>query len=298
VRVYVTGADGSLGTALLPALRDEPRTAEWPVLGVSVHDFDVADYTAVNDSVTTFRPDVVVHMAAISIVADCERDLPLAFRSNVAGVSNVVAACREISARMVYMSSDYVFDGASPPPDGYTETDIPNPLSVYGLAKLAGERTVTTVDNYLIIRTSWLFGGANEDNDDVLASIRQAQRGERARLICDQFARPTYTEDLARAIVHLLTLEDPFVGTVHIANSGAPASRYDMGVHAVAAFDPGLAASYSPEPVAFDDCDLVGGRPRVSTLDTSRLSGLGYSLPDWRDGVDRFCARLRRPGAR
>jgi dTDP-4-dehydrorhamnose reductase len=296
VRVYVTGADGSLGSALLPALRYDPRTAAWAVLGVSIGNFDIGDLAAVRRSVSSFRPDIVIHLAAVAIVADCERDLPLAFRANVAGVSNVVTACREAGARLVYMSSDYVFDGASPPAQGYAETDVPNPLSVYGLAKLAGERMATAIDGHLIIRTSWLFGGASEDNDDVLASIKQAQRAARARLIHDQFARPTYTEDLASAIVHLLTLKDPYVGTVHVANSGAPASRYEMGMHAVAAFDPGLAASYSPVPVAFDDCELVGGRPRVSALNTARLAGLGYAMPDWRDGIDRFCARLRRPG--
>lgn len=294
MRAYVTGADGSLGTAFMSALQEDPRTSEWVALGVSIHDFDIADLAAVRESIGSFQPDVVVHLAAISIVADCELDLPLAFRANVAGVSNVMAACREIGARPVYMSSDYVFDGASPPPDGYTETDIPNPLSVYGLAKLAGERTAGTVDHHLVIRTSWLFGGANENNDDVLASIRQAQRGERAKLIVDQFARPTYTDDLARAIIHLLTLDQPFAGTVHIVNSGPPASRYEMGLHAVASFDPALAASYSPEPVAFDDCELIGGRPRCSTLNTARLAALHYTMPDWRDGVDRFCARLRR----
>jgi len=294
MRVYVTGADGGLGTALCEALRTNPATAEWPVFGVSITDFDIGDSTAVRDSIDSFWPDVVLHLAAIAVVADCEADPAAALRVNVAGVRNVADACRRRGSRLVFISTDYVFDGEQPPPGGYRETDVPNPLSIYGLTKLAGERIASTVGDHLVVRTSWLFGGSDERTDDVLASVRQAQRAERTSLVCDQFSRPTYTVDLADAIVHLLTRDEVVAGTLHVANEGS-ASRYEIGLHAVRAFDPGLLLGSAPEQVGFDECSFVGARPRISTLNTDRLAGLGYSLPEWRDGINRFCARLRSP---
>jgi dTDP-4-dehydrorhamnose reductase len=291
VRLYVTGADGTLGTALADELRENPATAAWPVRGVSIHDFDIGDADAVQRSIAQFRPDVVLHLAAISIVADCELEPERALRVNVAGVRNVAEACRLHDVRLVYISTDYVFDGASPARDGYRETDVPNPLSLYGLTKLAGERIAATLPDHLIIRTSWLFGGALEDTDEVLASVRLAQRAQRAQLIADQFATPTYVNDLAQAMVRLLLRDEPVTGTLHITNAGTT-SRYEMGIRAVRAFDPAL-VPFAPEPVAYDDCALVGRRPRVSALNTGRLAGLGYALPHWRDAMDRFCARLQ-----
>jgi dTDP-4-dehydrorhamnose reductase len=291
MRVYLTGADGMLGTALTEALRADPATAGWPLRGVSIADFDVGDAAAVRASIADFGADVVVHTAAHAIVDDCEADPKLALRVNVAGVRNVVDACRQTGSRLVYISSDYVFDGADTPSGGYRETDTPNPLSVYGLTKLAGERTSALLEDHLNVRTSWLFGGSDERVDPVLATVLQARRGTRARLIADQYSVPTYVEDVARAIVFLLTSERPVTGTIHVANAGT-ASWHEVGQHALSVLDPALAATLAPERLAMDDCDFLGGRPRNSTLNTDRLAGLGHTMPSWKDAVRRFCARL------
>jgi dTDP-4-dehydrorhamnose reductase len=291
MRVYLTGADGMLGTALAGALRADPATADWPLLGVSIADFDVADAAAVHDSIAGFRPDVVVHAAAHAIVDDCEADPKLALRVNVAGVRNVVDACRRAGSRLIYISSDYVFDGSDTPPGGYRETDIPNPLSVYGLTKLAGERTSARLDDHLSVRTSWLFGGADERLDPVLATVRQAARGQRMRLIGDQHSLPTYADDVAEAIVFLLTRELPVTGTIHAANAGT-ASWHEVAEHVLSLLDPALAAALAPERIALDDCAFLGERPRDSTLNTDRLAALGHTMPSWRDAVGRFCDRL------
>ncbi|WP_405754040.1 NAD(P)-dependent oxidoreductase [Streptomyces sp. NBC_01020] len=293
MRVYITGADGSLGKAVTQELAADPRTADWPVLGVSVSDFDIADEQAVAESIAGFRPDVVLHLAAISIVAACQTDVELGLRVNVAGVHQVAEACRAAGSRMVYISSDYVFDGIAAPEGDYRETDTPNPLSVYGLTKLAGEQIAERVPEHLVVRTSWLFGGAAENNDDVLATIRSAERGERQELIDDQYSRPTYTVDLARAIIHLIGLDEFPVGTVHVANRNS-ATRYELGAHALNAYDPKLHAEHPPTAVSFDDCTFVGGRPKVSALNTDRLAALGVTMPTWQDAVARHCAVLRR----
>lgn len=291
MRVYVTGADGMLGTALRAALSADPDTADWPVLAVSAADFDIGDAAAVAGSIRDVRPDVVVHTAAHAIVDDCEADPKLALRVNIAGVRNVVEACQRTGSRLVYVSSDYVFDGLDTPPGGYREDDVPNPLSVYGLTKVAGERISATLDDHLNVRTSWLFGGADERVDNVLALIRQIRRGERPRLISDQFSLPTYTVDLARALVYLMTRKPAVAGTVHIANAGT-ASWYEVARYVLDVLGPQSPGAPAPEPVALDDCGFLGDRPRNSTLNTDRLAGLGFRMPSWQDAVRRFCAEL------
>lgn len=282
VRLYLTGADGMLGTALTAALAANPDTADWEVRGVSVHDFDIADGDALRASIEAFAPDVVVHTAAHAIVDDCELDPKLALRVNVAGVRNVVDACARQGSRLIYISSDYVFDGVHTPPGGYREDDIPNPRSVYGLTKVAGERMAALLDDHLTVRTSWLFGGTQERLDTVLAIVAHARRGTPARLIDDQFSAPTYTHDLARALVFLLT-GAPVTGTIHVANRGT-ASWHQVGEHLTGRI-PGAPA---PHRVPLHEWGFLGDRPIDSTLNTDRLAGLGWTMPTWQDAVDRF----------
>ncbi|MDJ1132748.1 dTDP-4-dehydrorhamnose reductase [Streptomyces iconiensis] len=285
-RLYLTGGDGMLGTALTGALATDPVAGDWELRAVSARDFDIADAAAVSASIESFRPDVVVHTAAHAVVDDCERDPALALRVNVAGVRNVADACRRTGSRLVYISSDYVFDGADPPEGGYRETDIPSPLSVYGLTKLAGERICALLgDQALSVRTSWLFGGADARVDVVLAALQQGAAGEPAALIADQYSLPTYTADLARALTFLLTRPEQVSGTVHVANAGT-ASWYDVGL-ALCEERPGMP---EPKPLAMVECGFAGGRPRDSSLATGRMAALGLTLPHWRDALKRFCA--------
>ncbi|MBO8195403.1 dTDP-4-dehydrorhamnose reductase [Streptomyces oryzae] len=285
-RVYVTGADGLLGTALREALAQGGD--RWLVHGVSKADFDIADADAVDRSVAAFRPHVVVHTAAHAIVDDCEREPALALRVNVAGVRNVVAACRRTGARLVHLSSDYVFDGAHVPSGGYREEDVPCPLNVYGLTKLAGERQCALLGAAgLSVRTSWLFGGDNPGVDNVLAALVKARRGEPAAHIADQYSRPTCTADLAEALVRLLAAPEPVSGTLHIANEGT-ASWYEVAL-ALRELYPDMP---EPKPLSTAEAGFAGERPRDSTLATGRLAGLGVRLPHWRDALQRYCRTL------
>ncbi len=290
LRAYVTGADGMLGTALTAALTE----AGWAVRGVSMRDFDIADAAAADRSIDAWAPDVVIHAAAHAIVDDCEQDPAMAVRVNIEGTRNIVAAARRHGCRVVYLSSDYVFDGRTTPNGGYREDDIPSPLNVYGTTKLAGEQLTATVDRHAIIRTSWLFGGRDERTDNVLALIRRSHAGHPTALIADQFSCPTYTVDLADAIVYLLCAEPEFTGIVHIANTGT-ASWHDVGLAVRliwADLRPGAVNPPTPVPRTVDDGGFVGDRPHDSSLNTDRLAGLGYAMPTWRDAVRRFCERL------
>jgi dTDP-4-dehydrorhamnose reductase len=292
-RVYLTGADGLLGTAVRRLLRTHPATTRWSLLGVTIADFDICDAAAVRRSVSAFRPEIVIHAAAHAIVDECELDPQLAMRTNVTGVRNVAAVCRDLGSRLVNISSDYVFDGQAPT-GGYREDDLPAPRNVYGLTKLAAERIVAEVPAHLNIRTSWLFGGLDERVDQVLGLLRRADRGQPIDLISDQFSRPTYVADLARAIVFLLTCDRPVSGTIHVANEGR-ASWYEVGRFAAVGHDG--ASPPTVTPVAMDGRGFLGPRPRDSTLNTDRLAALGHTLPSWRDAVRRFRAELDRTDA-
>jgi len=296
MRIYLTGADGMLGTALIAALAADECTAHWPVHGVSIMDFDIADADSVRRSTDDFAPDVVIHTAAHTIVDACEADPKLALRVNIEGTRNIVRACLQHEAKLVYISSDYVFDGSMPPIGGYREVDMPNPLSVYGLTKLAGERIVAILPDHLTVRTSWLFGGQDERTDNVLALVLRAFRGERSGLIHDQFSCPTYTDDVARAIVHLLTRPGPLPPTVHVVNSGT-ASWHQVGevvVDALRTLVPDGTALLPPKAITMAGCGFLGGRPKNSSLNTELLAGLGFVLPHWADAVRAFCAKLVR----
>jgi dTDP-4-dehydrorhamnose reductase len=289
VRLYLTGADGMVGTALTAALRADERTADWVLRGVSLHDYDVTDEVATIDSITEFRPDVVVHAAANAVVDDCEINPGRAVAVNVGGVRNVARACQISGSRLVYVSSDYVFDGCDTPHGGYREGNLPNPLSVYGLTKLGGERVTALLPGHLIIRTSWLFGGADERVDVVLQSLRRALRGEPIPLIADQYSLPTFTADLAMAMVFLLARPQQVTGTVHVANAGT-ASWYEVVKYALGLGLPVLGPG--PEPVSLDGYPYLGRRPRNSTLNTERLASLGHTMPHWTDAVRRYCEAL------
>jgi dTDP-4-dehydrorhamnose reductase len=273
MRVYLTGADGLLGTALTRAL--PPR---WPVLGVSIRDFDIADGAAVERSITGFRPAVVVHAAALANVDACEKDPREAMRVNVAGTHHVADTCAGNGIRLIQISSDYVFDGRH---GGYREKDVPNPLSVYGMTKLAAERVAQVVPDHLIVRTSWLYGDRPDQDGDQVASLAvQLRAGRCPAAIADQFSSPTYVADLAAALVWLL--RSKAAGTVHVANAGR-ASWHEVGLR-VAKHLGG-----APAPVGGSECGFVAERPRDSHLSSDLLGALGYQMPRWEDALDRYC---------
>ncbi|SDX83217.1 dTDP-4-dehydrorhamnose reductase [Amycolatopsis xylanica] len=291
MRIFLTGADGMLGTALTSALAAAPATAGWPVRGVSKADFDIADAEAVRREITAFEPDLVVHSAAHAIVDDCELDPGMAVRVNITGTANVARACKLVGARLVYISSDYVFDGSEVPAGGYREAEVPSPLSVYGLTKLAGERITGEVPGGLSVRTSWLFGGADPKLDHVLATVERIRRGEPVSLIADQVSCPTYTADLAAALVFVLRRAEPVTGTLNIVNTGI-ASWHEVGMRLMSLLEPSAA---SLRPVRMDGSGFVGARPANSALDNSLLAELGFTMPHWSDAVGRFVATLPAP---
>jgi len=301
VRILITGADGQLGRDLLDCLAgrvpaggrrcallgpEGPRpNLEHEVLGTDIDTMPVDDRDAVLATFAAFRPELVLHGGALTAVDRCETDVDLAYAVNAIGTRHVAEAAALVGAHLVYVSTDYVFDGTASRP--YLEWDAPCPTSVYGASKLAGERECRPGST--IVRTSWVCGahGANM----AVTALRLAEGEDELRFVDDQQGSPTFTADLAPAIVTLGLDRRP--GTFHVTNSGT--TTWWGFVRAVLA-----EAGADPERVrAIKSADLdplryPAPRPAYSVLDNMalRLSGLP-ALPDWEDGLARLVPALR-----
>jgi dTDP-4-dehydrorhamnose reductase len=275
MKVLVTGSAGMLGQDLVSVLG---KTCA--VLPHARRDGDITDVEAIRRRFQQVRPDVVIHAAAFTAVDECERQPELAMRVNGEGARNVALACAEIGAGMVYISTDYVFDGEKSEP--YVESDTPNPINVYGQSKLAGERYVAnSVEPYWIVRISWLFGrGGKNFVESILA---QARRGGPLRVVSDQIGAPTYTVDLAGKIGQLI--QSPHYGIFHVTNQGF-CSWFDFAREILR--QAGL-ETVPLSPIASGESKRPARRPKNSCLAPRRLeaSGLGL-LPPWQDALARY----------
>lgn len=215
MRVLITGGRGQLGTALQRAL------AEHEVLAVNRPEVDVASYDTVMATAERFGPDVVIHTAAHTDVDGCERDPDLAYRVNALGTQNLALASRHVGATLVAISTDYVFDGTKGEP--YLEFDEPNPISVYGRSKLAGERYAQTLhDRVYVVRTSWVFSSVGRNFVKTMLQL-SAERQE-LTVVDDERGSPTYAPDLAEALAELI--RHSRYGVYHLANEGG-CSRFE-----------------------------------------------------------------------
>ncbi len=201
IRMMVTGCNGQLGRALL-ALTE--NNSEYEYLGTDVQDLDITKLDAVQAYVAEQKPDVIVNCAAATNVDGCEADEDGAFRINAIGPRNLAIASRKYGAKLVHISTDYVFPGNGTVP--YTEYDPPAPRSAYGRSKLAGEQFVQQfADRWFIVRTAWLYG---EGKNFVRTMLALAEKNDTIGIVDDQLGNPTSAMELARAILTLLPTEE------------------------------------------------------------------------------------------
>ncbi len=210
MRVLITGAGGQLGTDLT----EHCRAIGDDVSGLARDRLDVSNRGTVLDTIALGAPDVVFHAAAWTAVDDCESDPERAFRDNALAARWVAEACARSGAHMVHISTDYVFDGTKAEP--YTEWDQPNPTSVYGASKLAGEREVRDVaPDSAIVRTSWVMG---PNGNNMVKTVLALRDRDHLAFVDDQHGSPSFTGDLAVGLRHLA--EDRMAGTFHLTNRG------------------------------------------------------------------------------
>jgi dTDP-4-dehydrorhamnose reductase len=282
VRVLVTGASGQLGREVVDVF------AGHDVVASDQASLDVADREQVLAVAATIRPDAIVHAAAWTDVDACEGDPDRALRVNAMGTRHVAQAARLVGARVCYVSTDYVFDGAAGRP--YTEWDAPNPLSVYGRSKLGGEAELSPEDT--IVRTSWLCG--RHGRNFVATVLGRAARGEELRVVDDQHGCFTLAADLATTIRRLVV--ERLSGLYHVTNQ-RPTTWFRLARDAVATagLDPGLV-----HPIATAELQpaRAATRPPFAVLDNAalRLSGLPL-LPDHGEALERLVRDLAPPTA-
>jgi dTDP-4-dehydrorhamnose reductase len=300
VRILLTGADGQLGQDLRGALagkvppggrRCTLRAPEGDigdpghdVLCTDIDTMRVEDRDAVGSTFEAFRPELVLHVGALTAVDLCESEIELAYAVNALGTRNIAEAAARHGAHLLYVSTDYVFDGSSERP--YREWDEPNPQSVYGATKLAGERECPAGST--IVRTAWVSGAGG--NNMVKTALKLAAGDGDLHFVDDQHGSPTFTADLAAAIVTLATERRP--GTFHATNSGATTWwGFVRAVLAEAGADP---ERVHPIKTADLDPPRPARRPANSVLDNLalRLAGLP-PLPPWQDGLSRLVQAIR-----
>lgn len=282
VRVLVTGANGQLGRDVVTAF----DSAGYDVFGASRAQLDVGDRDAVAGAVGGVQPDVVVHAGAWTAVDACEADPDRAWRVNAMGSRHVAAAARAAGAYLLYVSTDYVFAGDSPRP--YVEWDDPAPASVYGRSKLGGEREVLAgCPGSAVVRTSWVCSG--HGSNMVTTILRLAAEHEQLRFVDDQRGCPTFTDDLAGAIVMLAASR--LGGLWHVTNQG-PTTWFGFARDVVAAAgrDPEMVR---PITTAQLDPPRAAPRPANSVLDNAALRAAGLPLlPDYHEPLGRAVRRL------
>jgi dTDP-4-dehydrorhamnose reductase len=280
LRVLITGAGGQVGTELVRVFGER---GDWEVVGATHADLDVADRDATVGTICTIEPDVIVHGAAWTAVDACESDPARAFASNSLGTRWVADGARRVGAHVVYVSTDYVFDGTKENP--YHEWDRTNPQSVYGASKLGGESELDS--GWAVARTSWVCG--EHGNNMVKTILRVAQSNPELRFVDDQRGHPTFADDLAVGLYELASRRLP--GVYHVTNQGA-VSWYEFAraVLEAAGEDPGRVS-----PIATADLDppRPAPRPANSVLDNFALEAAGVPLlDDFRVPLERLVSRL------
>jgi dTDP-4-dehydrorhamnose reductase len=283
-RWIIAGSKGQLGRALVRALAGRPDREV--VAAVDLPEVDVADPQAVKSLLTTGGgvPDFVVNAAAFTHVDRCETEREIAQRANSVAPRVLAEACAALGSRLAHLSTDYVFSGDGRTP--YREDDEPAPASAYGATKLEGERYVLAAsEDFLVVRTSWLFGEGRNFIAAILNQGRARRDGSASgplTVVDDQQGCPTYAEDLAAAIIALL--EHGARGLYHVSNAGV-ATWWDL---ARVSLDLAGFSELAIERIRTEDLDVPAPRPLWSVLDCSKAEALGVRLRSWQEAVRAY----------
>lgn len=275
MRVLVTGAGGQLGYDVVKRLEENNIEC----IGTNRNELDITNEAQTKEFITNYKPDVVVHCAAYTAVDRAEDERQICYQVNVLGTRYVAEACKEIDAKMVYISTDYVFDGDGEHP--FEVTDTPNPINYYGQTKYEGELEVQKhVEKHFIIRISWVFG--NNGNNFVKTMLRLGKERAEISVVADQIGSPTYTFDLAKLVVEMIWTEK--YGVYHSTNEGF-CSWYEFAceIFKQAGVDVKVNA------IRTEDYPTKAKRPKNSRLSNKELRvNLLYMLPNWKTGLDHY----------
>ena len=275
MKIVITGARGQLGTELINQLK---YIEGIDVIPIDREELNIIDINSVNEFLLNNKPDVVVNCAAHTAVDLCETDVENAYKINAVGPRNLAIVCEKIGAKLVQVSTDYVFDGNGTRP--YREDDKTCPNSIYGTSKLMGENFVREFcSRYFIVRTAWLYG---EGNNFVRTMLKLAETNKELNVVNDQFGSPTSTVDLAKAIIDLMTTEH--YGVYHGTCEGQ-CSWYDLAkkIFEIKNID------IKVNPVTSEEFKRPAPRPAYSVLDNFMLKLVGLnSFRNWEESLKEY----------
>lgn len=281
MKILVTGVKGQLGYDLCRILSDRGIDH----LGADIEDFDITDAKATEAFITAYRPDAIIHCSAYTAVDRAEDDVELCTRVNAEGPANIAAVAKQLGAKMMYISTDYVFPGTGE--TAYSPEDPTGPLSVYGKTKLEGEKAVRAAsDRHFIVRISWVFG--INGNNFVKTMLRLAETRTDLNVVADQIGSPTYTYDLSRLLCDMI-VTDKF-GTYHATNEGLCSwAEFAAEIMRLG----GKSTAIHPIPTAEYPTRAV--RPLNSRMSKDKLEENGFCrLPHWKDALARYLDELNQ----
>ena len=282
--LLVIGAKGMLGRDLMGILNSSFSNDE--VIGWDIEEMDIQKEDESITRIEKIRPEIVIHLAAYTDVDGCELNKKKAFSVNAEGTKHVALAASKCRAKMVYLSTDYVFDGDKKEP--YLESDSPHPLNVYGLSKLKGEQYVQEwVKDSLIVRTQWLYGPSGKNF--VTSILQQARKKAELSIVNDQMGSPTYTADLARAISELIQLDAR--GIFHAANSD-PCTWYAFGQEILKLSGVNQVRVI---PISSRELGRPAARPPYSVLNCQKLKReTGLTMRPWSEALKDCLSTYRQ----
>jgi len=279
-KILVTGAKGQLGKKIIELLG-----GKYELILTDSDEMDITDKDKVFEVIGNEKPEVIIHGAAYTQVDKAEENEEICRKVNALGTKNIAMAGKEFGATVIYISTDYVFDGKKNSP--YTEEDKPNPLSVYGMTKYEGEKFVQEIcDEYYIVRSAWIFGELPKGHPGinfVETMLRLAKERDSLNIINDQIGSPTYTGDLVKVIEQLILKQPPF-GIYHFSGDGA-ASWYDFAVEIFKQ----TKTKIEVKPITSDQYPQKAKRPAYSYLDKSKIEKtLDIKVRPWREMLKEY----------
>ncbi len=285
MKFFITGVNGQLGYDVKRELLERGYT---DILAPTRVDLDITNEDAVKKMIREYRPSVIFHCAAYTAVDKAEEEQEKCYQVNVLGTKYLTEAAKEVGAKIIYISTDYVFDGTK---EGlYQVEDKVNPVNYYGKTKYLGENFIREYDNHIIVRISWVFG-INGKNF-IRTMLNLAESRKELNVVCDQIGSPTYTKDLAGLLVNMFLSN--VKGLYHVTNEGYCSwyefaefifkeSRKKVKVH----------------PILTKDYKTIAKRPLNSKLSKESLDDIGMKrLPEWQDAVKRYIRELKKEGVK
>ena len=280
MKIIITGADGQLGRAFLELLFNSPNDV-YEVFPYSKEKLDITDAARVEAVCAEIMPDIIVNCAAFTKVDLCEIEIEKAYLVNSLGAYHLGKSANRYDAKLVHISTDYVFSGEQTEP--YKENDAPNPKTIYGKSKLLGEELLLKkFENVLIVRTAWLYGHGSPNF--VYTMMNLAEKNGVVKVVNDQIGSPSYTMDVAEGVLSLLKADR--TGIYHITNEGS-CSWYDFSKEIMR----NLKVDKEVISISSEEYEFATPRPGYSVLDNQKLNREGICLRDWQSALVNFMTK-------